>query len=92
MKIIPIFIITHSVPINVTLSYVAEIINMKNNNCCKNIKLYILDMDNKLQSLKSYLNNTFKELVEKKITNEDSMNIYYTYDAVENPLLLSGYY
>ena len=49
-------------------------------------------MDNKLQSLKSYLNNTFKELVEKKITNEDSMNIYYTYDAVENPLLLSGYY
>ena len=67
-------------------------INIKNNNCCKNIKLYILDKDNKLQTLKPYLDNTFKELIEKKLTSEDSMSIYYTYDAVENPLLLSGYY
>lgn len=84
--------ITQLVPINVTLSYVSELINIKNNNCCKNIKLYILDKDNKLQTLKPYLDNTFKELIEKKLTSEDSMSIYYTYDAVENPLLLSGYY
>lgn len=78
------------VPMNVTFSKVADLINQKNNNSCKNLKLFLVDKDDaSLKSLEGLMDKTIKETGVKSNT---TINLYYTFEPVENPLLLAGYY
>lgn len=79
-----------SVPTNITLGKVAQIINEKNNMACKNIKLYFITKELELQSLDNFMDKTFIDL---GISKKDSpLTMYYSFEAVQNQLLLAGYY
>ena len=78
------------VPMSYTFSKVVSIINEKNCNSCKNIKLFLVDNNSNFKSLDELMDKTFIEIGLKPQIG--ALSLYYTFDPVENPLLLAGYY
>lgn len=75
-----------SVPMNYSFQKVAELINKKNNNSCRNIKLYIGDESNCLDNV---MNMSFIDL---GVTKPEPTVLFYKFEPVENPILLAGFY
>ena len=77
------------VPMTYSLNHIKNIINEKNGGSCKNIQLTFQDNKNNIISLE-FLN--FKTFYELNLNLDSSLVLFYTYEPVENPLLLAGYY
>jgi hypothetical protein len=74
------------IPLTATLSKVAEKINQRHRNSCKNIRIYVVQ-DSQKKYMDVFFYKTFSELGLKAGEN---LNLYYEYEPVKHPLLEAG--